>query len=249
MQNIIFTDGSSRGNPGRGGWGAVIVYNNSNLKVESVRSASSTDRFRVIELGGRESETTNNRMEMMAVIEALLYLSRLEIDFTKQKFVIHTDSAYVLNGATKWAKAWEKNEWQTKTGDAVLNKDLWEVILDLASSFHIEWKKVDGHHGVVGNERCDEIATALAQDKSTSLYDGLFESYSLDIYSLKKKHTKTTSKKNSGKAFSYVSKVNGKIHIDKTWDDCEKRVKGKSGVRYKKSLSKESERGIVAEFQ
>src|SRR3989344_1382886 len=120
----IYTDGSSKGNPGPGGWAAVVIENNYGGQGELVR-----------EFGGREEHTTNNRMEMMAAIEALKNtLENSEIE-------IHTDSAYLIGGIMIWIKNWQKNNWWTKDKREVLNKDLWEKILVETEKRKVEWKK------------------------------------------------------------------------------------------------------------
>ena len=241
MENIlIFTDGSSRGNPGPGGWGAVVVANQ-----------------KVVELGGGENHTTNNRMEMQAVISAISFLVEYELLTVNFKCVVHTDSAYVINGITKWVSGWKARGWLTLQKEQVLNRDLWEklsyLLEDMPGDENIEWKLLKGHVGVPGNERCDEIATAFADKKEIKLYDGPISGYSVDIKSVShdadKSSARSESKKRSSqKAYSYISKVNGKIEVHKTWAECEKRVKGVSGVKYKKSLNKADEGAIIAEF-
>ena len=156
----IYTDGSSKGNPGPGGWAAVVIENNYGGQGELVR-----------EFGGREEHTTNNRMEMMAAIEALKNtLENSEIE-------IHTDSAYLIGGIMIWIKNWQKNNWWTKDKREVLNKDLWEKILVETEKRKVEWKKVLGHSGHEFNERCDKIATSFADGLSVSLYNGLKSDY------------------------------------------------------------------------
>lgn len=138
----IFTDGSSLGNPGPGGWGIVAVSGNHTLH----------------EAGGSEAVTTNNRMELRAVIEALTYISHHHVD---DETIIHTDSAYVLGGITTWVANWEKNGWRTSTKKEVLNQDLWKELMAHIRGFQgaLSWKKVKGHSGHIHNERADEIAT------------------------------------------------------------------------------------------
>ncbi len=155
---IIYTDGSSKGNPGSGGFGAIIV-----------------DGENVREIGGREEKTTNNKMEMMAAIEALKYMSKNFAD--TESIEVHTDSEYLMKGITIWIKNWQKNNWRTKNKKEVLNKDLWEKLLEETSKRKIEWKKVLGHSGHEFNERCDEIATSFADDKKVDLYEGPKEGY------------------------------------------------------------------------
>ncbi len=218
----IFTDGSSRGNPGPGGWGAILVMED-----------------RVLELGGREDDTTNNRMELTAVLESLKQATDPNIE-------IFTDSAYVLNGATRWVKGWVKNNWKTSTKDDVLNKDLWESLVSLTEHKNISWNLVKGHAGHAGNERCDVIATSFADNNPTVLYKGSRERYGVAINNVAT--TGLPESKSKSKAYSYVSMVDGEIQIHKTWDECKERVNGKSGARFKKSTSPQNEEEIIEEF-
>ena len=235
MKNIIiFTDGSSRGNPGPGGWGSVVIF------PETVK-----------ELGGFEKKTTNNRMELTAVIESLFFVNS-KLQTTSYKLLIYSDSAYVINGASKWVFGWQARGWKTSTKEDVLNRDLWERLIGIMKGFQIEWKQVEGHKGIPLNERCDEIATALADGANISLYEGRAENYSIKLevsssggYVSQVNNNKTSSGK---KAFSYISKVDGEIKIHKTWVECEARVRGKSNTRFKKSFSKEDEERIIKEF-
>jgi ribonuclease HI len=226
----IFTDGSSRGNPGAGGWGAIIIYDDGVKKV--------------VEIGGREKKTTNNRMEMEAVIRSLKTFSG---DAT-----IYIDSSYVLNGITKWIFSWQRNDWKTKTGEVVLNKDLWEELSDLTSNRKIKWNLIPGHSGVPGNERCDEIATSFADELPTKLYNGRLENYPikniLDFNIIEDNDSSHKIKKSSAKAYSYVSSVNNVIKIHKTWAECEARVRGVK-ARFKKALSKDDEEAIIKSFK
>ena len=159
---IIYTDGSSLGNPGKGGWGSVVAYGE-----------------KVIELGGREKESTNNRMEMTAAIEALRLVQDRKI---KGKVInIHTDSAYLLNGITIWIFSWMKKNWKTASGDSVLNQDLWEELFkltfELKHKYKVEWIKVKGHNGVKLNERCDLIATSFSAGNHILLFTGNLKDY------------------------------------------------------------------------
>ena len=136
MSNIeIFTDGACKGNPGDGGWGAIIRINNHEELI-----------------WGGEKETTNNRMEMMAAIKALEYLKE------SSALTLTTDSGYVKDGITKWLQNWKKNDWKTAAKKPVKNKDLWQE-LDVQSSRHtISWKWVKGHSGHRENEIADMLA-------------------------------------------------------------------------------------------
>lgn len=223
----IFTDGSSRGNPGPGGWGGIVASDSL-----------------VYELGGRESETTNNRMELTAVIESLNKVSKENLG---SEITIHTDSAYVVNGITRWVRGWEENGWKTSTKDDVLNKDLWQKLIEVSRPFSINWKLVKGHNGTPGNERCDVIATSFADNSSIVLYNGSKERYGVNITEILEKD-ETKSKKSKSKAWSYISMVDGEIKVHRTWDECKKRVEGVSGARYKKSVSPEDEESIISEF-
>ena len=136
MSIIIYTDGSSKGNPGPGGWGAHI---NKGGKIN--------------EIYGRKEKTTNNEMELMAAIEALNFFK------DSQKIKLYTDSAYVLNGITKWIKGWKKNGWKNSKKELVKNKNLWEELDYYNSKHDVEWLKVKAHSGDYGNDRADYLAT------------------------------------------------------------------------------------------
>ena len=131
----IFTDGACSGNPGPGGYGAILKYG----EVEK-------------EIWGCERETTNNRMEMTAVIEALRLLSR------PCKIRIVTDSNYVVKGMTQWIHGWVKRNWTNAQKKPVLNRDLWEQLLEMSRPHDIEWRWIKGHDGHRENERCDKMA-------------------------------------------------------------------------------------------
>ena len=136
----IYTDGACRGNPGKGGWGAILVY-------------KSLER----ELSGGEAETTNNRMELSAVIAALSALKEpCEVRLT-------TDSQYVVNAIEKgWLASWKKNGWRKSDRGAVLNVDLWQKLVTLLETHEVTFVWVRGHNGHPYNERCDKLATDYA---------------------------------------------------------------------------------------
>ncbi|MBK5263799.1 MAG: ribonuclease HI [Alphaproteobacteria bacterium] len=135
----IFTDGACKGNPGPGGWGALIRY-------------GETEK----ELSGGESNTTNNRMELMAAIEALNALKR------PCQVILSTDSNYVKDGITKWIFGWQKNGWRTADRKPVKNADLWQALLEATRRHTIEWQWVKGHSGHPENERADQLASNAA---------------------------------------------------------------------------------------
>lgn len=132
---IIYTDGACKGNPGPGGWGAHLKY-----------------KFHTKELFGGEAETTNNRMELMAAIQALEVLNRT------CAVCLHTDSKYLLQGITEWMDNWKKRGWKTAANKPVKNEDLWRRLDTAIQSHHIEWVWVKGHNGEPGNERADSLA-------------------------------------------------------------------------------------------
>jgi ribonuclease HI len=260
---IIFTDGASKGNPGPGGWGAIIAHINIQTNVDE----GSTDMSQVFELGGGERNTTNNRMEMMAVIDALTYVFK-NFKIKDQKIILYLDSSYVLKGATKWVRGWQESGWITKGKSEVLNKDLWEKVALLMAqkeSDNIEWKLLSGHVGIAGNERADEIATGFAavsvgasagasSGSAPKLFSGPFSEYKIDILNIshdfaKKAAKKKSSSRSSAKAYSYISMVKGIIKTHATWAECEARVKGVSGSRFKKATSPEEEKEIIEDFK
>lgn len=230
----IFTDGSSRGNPGPGGWGTVLV---------------DAENEKVIELGGREENTTNNRMELTAAIAGLKKSEG--ILSADSNTTIYTDSSYLINGITKWVKQWKRVGWVTRAKEDVQNRDLWEKLDEAASHRRIEWKYVGGHVGIAGNERCDAIATGFADGKEVKLFEGNLEDYAIkDILNIDMSALKAETKERSkATAYSYISMVNGKIEIHHSWAECERRVKGVKGARYKKSLNAEDEEKIISEFK
>ncbi|MBL7175598.1 MAG: ribonuclease HI [Desulfobacteraceae bacterium] len=131
----IFSDGACSGNPGPGGYGAILRYGQH-----------------VKEISGCELKTTNNRMEMMAIIEALRQLKR------PSEIRIVTDSNYVVKGMTEWMPGWIRRNWVNSQKKPVLNRDLWEMLLKLSKPHHIDWQWIKGHHGHKENERCDKLA-------------------------------------------------------------------------------------------
>lgn len=238
----IFTDGSSRGNPGPGGYGFVALYqSHGTMKVE--------------EGGGAEANTTNNRMELEAAIKAFTNFDGYFIpEEAKEKiYRVYCDSAYVINGITKWVFGWEKNNWKTSLKEDVMNVDLWKRLREATRGKKIEWIVVKGHRGVKGNERCDEIATAFADslggEDAPELFKGNLSEYGIDILNIQPDASSGSSKKKSSsskaKAYSYVSMVDGLVMTHKTWDECEKRVKGAKGAKFKKALSESDERDLI----
>ena len=141
MKVEIFCDGACSGNPGAGGWGSVLRYRDAEK-----------------ELSGSAAETTNNRMELTAAIEALASLTR------PCRVVVTTDSQYLMKGMTEWSEGWVRKGWINSKKDPVLNRDLWERLLELAKVHQIEWRWVRGHNGHPENERCDELARRAIEE-------------------------------------------------------------------------------------
>lgn len=234
MEKIIcYTDGSSRGNPGPGGWGAIVVIGND-----------------VVEIGGRDDKTTNNRMELSAVVGALRKVGK-----TENTISIFTDSTYVVKGITAWIFGWKKNGWKTGAKADVLNKDLWQELDEVSSGKKIEWNIVKGHAGISANERVDVIATSYADDEvggggGLRLFSGSLRDYNIDVNPPSKEVLENAkgSDRKKAKAYSYLSLVDGKVLRHVTWASCEARVKGKAGAKYRKSISKDDETAIMKEW-
>jgi ribonuclease HI len=140
----IFTDGACRGNPGPGGWGAVLQWQGKEK-----------------EIYGGDPLTTNNRMELMAAIQALESLQR------PAKVSLHTDSTYLLNGITKWIDGWQRNGWRTAAKKPVKNDDLWRRLLAALDGHEVSWQLVRGHAGEEGNERADALARLGAEEPAS----------------------------------------------------------------------------------
>lgn len=230
---LIFTDGACSGNPGPGGFGAIVI-NPFNKKV--------------FELGNSDSATTNNKMEMLAVIRSLEVLN----DFENQIYII-TDSTYVIRGITQWIWGWKKRSWQTSEGKDVSNKELWlrlDALVQKRKSKNqlVQWKHVRGHQGVPGNERCDEIAVCFTKRQYVDLYEGSLSDYSIDVYNLPSDMSlpKMSDKKSGVKLpVTYLSYVNGVLKKHDTWPECEANVKGRSGAKFKKIKNKEEELEVL----
>jgi ribonuclease HI len=228
---VIFTDGACSGNPGPGGWGAVLAYPDG----------------KVTELGGGVRQTTNNQMELLATVEAL-NASR-EFDGLVG---VYTDSTYVIRGITQWVWGWRKKEWKTAEGKDVANQDLWKELVRLTSARKpkVEWHYVRGHIGTPGNERVDEIATSFSSGRNISLYRGSLLQYDIAIHDIPENTDLPEMRPKEVKkaAFSYLSLVNGVLERHSDWKSCEARVKGRPGAKFKKAASASNETEILAEW-
>lgn len=232
---IVFTDGAAKGNPGPGGWAAIIV----------------TPAGEVIELGGGAAHTTNNKMELSGAIGALEHLRR-----TPGRIEIHTDSKYLIDGITKWIHGWRRKGWKTATGGDVLNRDLWESLAALLGERGrengVSWRHVRGHAGIAGNERADAIAVSFANGERALLYRGELAAYDVPILDLgpvtaaaSARPSTSSSRSGNAKAYSYLSLLGGKPERHATWPECERRVKGQPGARFKKAMSRDDEAAIL----
>lgn len=222
MRLVIFTDGACSGNPGPGGWGSIV-------------SLSSGE---TVELGGSHPETTNNRMEMTALLESFLFL--LKAGWVAKETVVYADSKYMIDGLTKWIHGWVKNGWINGGGEAVKNQDLWIELKRTkdsleAKGFRFSFQYVPGHSGVPGNERCDEIAQGFSSGLLPVLYRGASSDYSVSLEvappQVTKKYTKPV----------YLSFVGGEVFRDESWSACQARTQGRSAAKYKKVASEAEE--------
>jgi len=236
---VVFTDGAAKGNPGPGGWGAIIV----------------TPAGDVTELGSRAPvTTTNNRMELTGAIMALS-----ELRAVPGNLAIYTDSTYVIQGIRAWIFGWRKRGWKTATGGDVLNRDLWEQLDALVSARpkgSIEWHYVKGHAGIPGNERVDEIADGLARGEAIALYRGpliRYEHAILDLPSATDVPARTSppggASRSKATPYSYLSVVDGQLARHATWAECERRVKGRAGARFKKAMNEADEAAILRDWR
>jgi ribonuclease HI len=233
-QVTIYTDGASRGNPGKGGWGAILMTEKE-----------------AIELAGRKDNATNNQMELEGAIQGLTVALK---KFKGYTVVFHSDSAYVLGGLNGWLDGWERNGWMTSTKKPVENKAQWQKLMKLRDELGIDLHlvKVAGHSGHEFNDRCDELAVGAALGKKQILFKGTYTAYlgylaeNPPSSPVKKSPSKKSS--SSEKPYSYVSCVGGIVYADKSWSACEARVKGKKGAKFKKVFSKAEETELMQDY-
>lgn len=233
---VVFCDGAAKGNPGPGGWGVVIA----------------TPDGEVTELGGTAAHTTNNKMELTAAIQALAAIEGVD-----ESVDVYTDSTYVIKGIGEWIWAWRRRGWKTAEGNDVLNRELWVELDALASARArgtLAWHYVRGHSGIPGNERVDAIADGLARGQAITLYRGPLIGYDVPIFDVPDdttvpKRTGSSGRSSSSPPYSYLSLVDGTPMRHSTWADCERRVKGRSGARFKKAISAADESAILRSWQ
>lgn len=228
----IYSDGACSGNPGPGGFGSIVIIDDKLVK----------------EFGDHYPATTNNRMELQGVISALVWLKVNKM--TEASVTVFTDSVYVIRGITQWVFGWKKNGWKNSEGKEVVNQDLWIELekLVLTQKNKIKWLYVRGHNGDHGNERCDTIAVAFSKRDYIKLYEGDASAYHFDVRENPKVEPLPDSNwKSAGakKAGWYLSNIGGNVAKHQTWSECEARVKGQSGAKFKKVTSSEEEATLL----
>jgi ribonuclease HI len=219
----IITDGACIGNPGRGGWAALIMQDGQ-----------------LTEIGGHEAHTTNNRMELRAAIEALRHVS------PDAPVHIVTDSSYLMNGITKWLAGWQRRGWITSTGTPVKNADLWRE-LDALTGARVTWERVKGHAGHPENERADAIAQAHAQRRDPGPTPDLAQLAQAAAPTAPAADTNLVAAitaRRPGRT-TYLSLLGPDLQRHATWDACRNRVHGVPNARYKKATSAEQEIATV----
>ena len=235
---LIFTDGACSGNPGPGGWGAVLIL----------------PEGRVLELGGGDRSTTNNRMEMAGAIFALKAIAgRFE------PVKLYTDSGYLILGITTWIAGWKRKDWRRMDGKEVLNRDLWEALDELAAARRgrLNWGHVKGHSGHELNERCDAIAVGFAQGRPEALYEGPASGCGYSLLEPGPEHLREAAPRRSpsgprrprSKSGFYLSMVEGRVERHAAWPECQARVQGVSGARFKKVSSAEEEQAVLRQWE
>ncbi len=229
---VIHTDGACSGNPGPGGWGTIVCFPDGKVR----------------ELGGSESQTTNNKMELEAVISGLHFVRAEKMDI-----LVFTDSTYVIRGITQWIWGWMKRGWRNSQDEPVANIEQWkqlQKIVEDRGRQKIQWHYVRGHQGTPGNERCDQIAVAYSKGQWVDLYNGPLLKYEWNPHDIPEDTSLPAMNPTTVKAaaHSYLSVIHGQAQRHSTWAECERRVKGVSGAKFKKTSSPENEAEILASW-
>jgi len=243
-KNFVYTDGACSGNPGPGGWAIAAYFQASG---------------QVIEKGAADPATTNNRMELLAAIEALSLALAKDPD---ADLVIFSDSKLVIEGARSWIHGWKKKNWIKSDGKPVMNQDLWQRLYPLLLSYgrKLQWHYVAGHSEICGNDRVDEIAVAYSKLSHIDLYHGslaayphekAFEQSELRTLTQEADPSEKKSKTRSAPATKdsiYLSYVDRELLRHKSWAECEARVKGRSGAKFKRVQNSSEEAQVLASW-
>lgn len=233
----LFTDGACRGNPGPGGWACICVLDD-----------------RVTELGGAANPTTNNQMELTAMMKGLAFLKEKAC---RGDVCIYSDSKYVLQGMIQWRHSWKKRGWKNKEGEEVKNLSEWkqidQLMNELSDRIHWQYFYIPGHAGYAANERADQIACCFADGMDAHLFSGSrrdyfvhFESRLEEISSFDPQKI-SFSRPKTEKVY-YLSYVGGQVYRDQTWAQCSSRVQGTSGAKYKKIKSSKEEKEVLKKW-
>lgn len=228
---LVYTDGACSGNPGPGGWGAIVL---------------SLDGL-VLELGGGEPRTTNNRMELSAAIAALR-----RVESAAGPLSVYTDSTYLISGITRWLPVWKRKGWTRMDGEGILNRDLWEELDGLVSRRRekVSWNYVRGHKGHPANTRCDEIAVAFSKAKPVELYSGPLLGYSVDLFPPAPEALPDPARRPAGAKKAggwYLSLLDGRLEKHAAWPECQARVHGKPAL-FKKVSSSDEEAAVLKKW-
>jgi len=211
----VVSDGACSGNPGPGGWGLIL---------------KSPDGI-VEEFCERHEHTTNNRMEILGMLEGLLKIEQAEKD--SARICVVTDSSYVVKSFEQYLASWIQRNWMTAAGQPVANQDLWTQVQAIKArlldrGFDFQMKLVKGHAAIESNERADVLAVSAAQNQAPTLYHGPESAYSIS-FSLEARQV------------FYLSFVDGVLLRHTTWDECSKVTHGKKGAKFKKISSRQEE--------
>lgn len=224
----IYTDGACSGNPGPGGWAAVLV-----------------GTTKTIEIGGRVDSTTNNRMELIAAIKGLTMAHG-------HTCTVYTDSKYVQEGITCWINGWKAKSWRKSDGKPVINQDLW-VELDSLNTANVSWEWVRGHSGDPGNERCDVIATSFSKGYQVTLngveqIQPIYSSIPQQSISTDEPFEEVTEVPQQGKTHGYpcyISLVCGRLEYHNDWPSCSAATHGRNSL-FKKVKNQVEEETLLS---